>query len=100
MGGQLAVIPDAKTWEFIKSLTETRVWLGATDEKVEGEWVWVDGTKMTFKAWTPGNPNNGFAKEHYLVAVPAKGGWNDTLKEWDAYKEAPIVGYICEWKVR
>jgi hypothetical protein len=99
MGGQLAVVPDARTWEFIKGLTETRVWLGATDEKVEGEWLWVDGTRMTFKAWTPGNPDNAHAKEHYL-SITAKGGWNDTMKEWDAYKATPIVGYICEWKVR
>jgi hypothetical protein len=100
MGGQLAVVPDANTWAFIKGLTETRVWLGATDEKVEGEWLWVDGTKMTFKAWTPGNPDNTRAREHYLAAVPAEGGWNDVEREWDAYKRTPIVGYICEWKLR
>ncbi len=100
MGGQLAVIHDKATWEFIKGLSETRLWLGATDEKVEGEWVWVDGEKMTFKAWTPGNPDNYRAKEHYLSTVPAERGWNDVAKEWDFYKQSPIVGYICEWPAR
>src|SRR5687768_12608225 len=42
MGGQLVVIPDKATWDFVKKLSTTKVWMGATDEKVEGEWVWVD----------------------------------------------------------
>jgi hypothetical protein len=99
MGGQLAVIPDKATWDFVKTLTKTRVWLGATDEKLEGEWVWVDGTKMTFTAWTPGNPDNAHGKEHYLYFLQER-GWNDTGKEWDFYKAGPIVGYICEWQAR
>src|SRR6188508_2553976 len=37
-GGQLVVIPDKATWVFVKGLTKTKVWMGATDEKVEGEW--------------------------------------------------------------
>jgi hypothetical protein len=100
MGGQLAVIHDKATWDFVKGLTKIRVWLGATDDKVEGEWVWVDGTKMTFTAWSPGNPDNAHAKEHYLSGVLAKEIWNDTGKEWDFYRESPVVGFICEWPAR
>jgi hypothetical protein len=100
LGGQLAVIPDKATWDFVKGLTTTRVWLGATDEKLEGEWVWVDGTKMTFTAWTQNNPDNAHGQEHYLSTVPAQGAWNDVMKDWDGYKSVPIVGYICEWHVR
>jgi hypothetical protein len=100
MGGQLAVVPDKTTWNFVKGMTKTRVWLGATDEKVEGEWVWVDGTKMTFTAWSPGNPDNAGGKEHYLNGYAEKDIWNDTGKEWNFYKEAPIVGFICEWPAR
>jgi len=28
------------------------LWLGLTDEKVEGDWVWTDGSKTTFKGFT------------------------------------------------
>lgn len=101
MGGQLVVIPDEATWKFVNGLTKTRVWLGATDEKVEGEWVWVDGSKMTFTAWFKGAPDNNLAKEHYLTTGPKhEGRWNDAPKEWDFYKELPVVGYICEWNAR
>jgi hypothetical protein len=101
MGGQLVVIPDAPTWDFVKGLSKSRVWLGATDEKIEGEWVWVDGTQMRFTAWLPGKPNNYAGKDHYLTTTPLKNnGWEDMPKEWDAWKEANIVGYVCEWPAR
>lgn len=101
MGGQLVVIPNKETWDFVKGLTKTKVWLGATDEKVENKWVWVDGTDMNFTSWVPGNPSNTNGREHYLVTAPKYGGnWNDVPKDWDALKDAPVVGYICEWPLR
>jgi hypothetical protein len=99
MGGQLVVIHDPTTWAFVQKLTNQRVWLGATDENLEGEWVWVDGKKMTFTAWSPGNPSNSNAKEHYLSTTDTR-LWNDTGKEWEHYKQDPVVGYICEWPLR
>ena len=90
MGGQLVVIPDEPTWAFVKGLTPSIVWIGATDEKIEGEWVWVDGAPMTFTAWHPWQPDN-FNGEHY--ANMNKGGWNDFPKS-----RPEIVGYVCEWK--
>lgn len=64
--GQLAVVPDEKTWKFLKNLTEATVWLGATDEKHEGVWKWIDGTPWTYSAWLPDHPNNVGGVEHYL----------------------------------
>ncbi|OAI57603.1 hypothetical protein AYO49_06520 [Verrucomicrobiaceae bacterium SCGC AG-212-N21] len=100
MGGQLVVVHDKLTWDYVAGLTQVRVWLGASDEKLEGEWVWVDGKKMTFTAWADVNPTNSGGKEHYLSFTPKSGQWNDVPKDWDYYKEAPIVGYICEWEAR
>lgn len=96
-GGQLAIVPDEATGTFIKSLTKLRVWLGATDEKVEGKWVWVDGQDMTYSQWEATEPSNDGGKENYLRTSPA-GRWADAPKDWDAYKEFPVIGYICEWK--
>jgi hypothetical protein len=88
--GQLAVVPDAATWDFIKRLSPGRIWLGATDEHSEGIWKWVDGTPMTFKAWSKHEPNNYRGREHYLVAIDES--WNDLARD------SPTVGFICEWK--
>jgi len=87
------VVPDAATNAFIAKLADgLQLWLGATEEKVEGLWVWVDGTKMDFKAWNLGEPSNSHKHEHYLI-TGQNSGWNDA-----PVKEKVIVGYICEWK--
>ncbi len=92
MSGQLVVIPDEPTWAFVKTLTPAHVWLGATDEKVEGVWMWVDGTPMTFTAWYPGEPNGLYdAKQDY--AMLKFNSWNDI---WNSNDE--VVGFICEWR--
>lgn len=96
MGGQLCTVPDAATWEFVKTLTlGAKLWLGATDEVTEGRWLWVDGTPMKFTNWAPTEPNNFGAAEHYL-AVDG-GPWNDLPKQ-HSINTSVVVGFICEWK--
>jgi Lectin C-type domain len=99
VGGQLAIVPDEATWKFIAGLTQLQVWLGATDERAEGQWKWVDGSEMKFAMWSDINPTNSGGSEHYLM-MKRNGTWNDTPSEWDYYKDSPIVGYVCEWKAR
>ena len=97
MGGQLATIPDAPTWEFVKGLLSGggKVWLGATDEATEGKWLWSDGTQLTFTDWLPTEPNNFGGKEHYLASDGKP--WNDLPKE-PAINHSVIVGFLCEGK--
>ncbi|MCW1916235.1 lectin-like protein [Luteolibacter sp. GHJ8] len=88
-GGQLAVAADAKTWEVVsKVVPRFEVWLGATDEAVEGKWVWVDGTPMTWNTWRRNEPDNRGGNEDALVA-----SWTDVPSNADWVK-----GYICQWK--
>ncbi len=98
-GGQLACVHDKATSDFIISLTKLRVWLGATDEQVDGKWIWSDGKEMTFTNWSKGQPDNKEGKEMFLRAG-GDGLWADHPKQWDAYASFSVVGYICEWKAR
>ncbi|XP_059175733.1 uncharacterized protein LOC131955580 [Physella acuta] len=44
-----------------------RVWLGASDQLQEGEWLWTDGTKANLTSmWGKNEPNNLGGKEHCL----------------------------------
>jgi hypothetical protein len=92
LGGQLVVIHDKATQEFITTLANGRsVWLGATDEVKEGRWVWVDGTEMDFRHFHKGEPNNANNKEH--MAVMTKGGGG----RWSDVRELNETNYVCEW---
>ncbi len=96
-GGHLAIIPDAETWAFVKGLGgPVSVWLGATDEAVEGAWKWVDGTIVTFSAWIGAGPDNSRGVEHYLATYKAE--WNDAPKTGEFIPHQFVRGYICEWK--
>jgi len=95
IGGQLVVIPDRATNEFATGLAEGRqLWLGATDEKEEGRWLWVDGAEMRFSHFDKDQPDNKNSKkepeDHLLIR--ANGFWND------ANQLTEKSGYICEWK--
>jgi hypothetical protein len=101
LGGQLAIIPDAATWNFVKPRCQMALlWLGASDDDTPGFWKWSDGTSVTFTAWVPGEPNNIDGKEHYLSTW--KGGWNDVAASGRFPKgdKLRVTGYVCEWKDR
>lgn len=91
LGGILATVPEEQTHVFINKLSEGRnLWLGATDEKVDKEWLWSDGTAMTFTAWDRGQPDNVNQKSYVLIR---SGRWHDAKED-----DPSIVGYICEWR--
>ena len=95
MRGQLAVVPDEATWDFLKNLTPASVWLGATDEKTEGVWEWADGTPFKFTAWWDKQPDNTSGEEHYIATWEKK--WNDVPKS-GAFGQYKVTGYIVEWR--
>jgi hypothetical protein len=93
LGARLAMPKDEPTWVFLRALSKgLNLWLGATDEKTEGLWVWLDGTPMTYKAWHRRQPDNGGGREHYLHTD--HNAWNDLPKEYE------LTGFICEWPDR
>ena len=82
LGGRLAVVPDDTTQAFIKELaSELPLWLGATDEKTEGTWQWIDGSRMSYWAWESGQPNNA-PREHYLM-LARNGLWHDEKSSFE-----------------
>ena len=93
LGGQLVSIPDAPTQAFLAEFGKgVELWIGATDEKVEGLWVWVDGTEMKYKAWGSKQPDGRRAQNYAALGNWAGRGWFDGPNDW------PCVGFICEWK--
>jgi hypothetical protein len=102
MGGHLVIVKNESENNFVRSLLDDArlgsAWLGATDEKVEGKWVWVDGSEMTYANWNDGQPNNVHdgRDENYLIMVASRvGTWWDYL-EFDRIKVFQ-PGFVCQW---
>lgn len=93
LGGQLACVPDAPTQAFIAGYAKgLELWIGATDEKVEGQWLWVDGTEMKYKAWGKNEPT--LSRNDNVTLIGTDGRWYDGPDNW------PCVGFVCEWKAK
>ena len=98
MGGYLVCIETKAEQGFITKLAKGKYYyLGATDEKKEDEWQWVNGAPWKFTDWMAGQPNNYGGKEHYLATYD-EGKWVDVAAEGDGFWMP--IGYICEWEIK
>ena len=71
--------------------TVSDVWIGYTDELVEGSFGWLDGSTAGYTNWSPGEPNGGTNESCVHLNWPlGSGGWNDTGC-WGARD-----GYVCQ----
>lgn len=92
MGAFLVTISDEAENRFVYSVS-SQTWLGASDDRAEGVWVWVTGEPMTYVNWAEGEPNNcgqpDCRPEHYLTFSELPLQWRDA--------PALELPFICEW---
>ena len=85
VGANLVSIHSLEEHNFVNSLiknfdpTQGSTWIGLTDIHKEGEWMWSDGSKVSFTQWKTNEPNNYGGNEH---CVHTNSGtafkWNDS----------------------
>eukprot|EP00961_Rhodomonas_salina_P037780 507974-Rhodomonas_salina.1 len=70
-GARLASIESVMENQVVENMIvdagAQRMWIGYTDEKVEGKWIWVDGSASTFTSWGQGRPNNWRGRQDCAV---------------------------------
>ena len=88
LGGNLATVRNAleDQWIFdtfgLYGSISRNLWIGLTDQLVEGDFYWISGEPVTYINWADGEPNNLLNNEHY-VHLYRPGhfftgfGWND-----------------------
>lgn len=88
MGGHLAFAKTKKEFSAILRVIGHEIaWLGASDEEKEGEWKWIDGTKMTpFRS----NFDNHKETQHHLMVVGRNGDMDDGNAGSREF-------FMCEW---
>ena len=64
-------------------------WIGLNDIRLEGDFEWVDGSKVNYTFWGPGEPDdlNGQDCVHmpYLSEDPHNGHWDDIGCEYERH---------------
>ena len=99
-GGTLATFANQVEWNLAMQSIGTDalldvggLWIGATDEAVEGTWAWVTGEPFVFTRWETGQPDNGSNSDYAAVA----GDLGGTSGKWYDYRAATTRdGYILE----
>ncbi|WP_017652856.1 DUF4347 domain-containing protein [Fortiea contorta] len=81
LGGNLVTINDAAEEAWLKSTfgTGEQLWIGLTDQTVEGQYRWINGEAVTYTNWAPGQPSNSRSNEDFVVMNSTAGQWNDQL---------------------
>jgi hypothetical protein len=95
-GGHLVTVASAAEWETIRIALGEKfnldLWMGATDELVEGQWKWVTGEPFSYQLWCNGEPNGSGNYMHKWVRGGNK--WDDVPNSHVTSGEC--VGYILE----
>ena len=92
LGGNLVTVNDATENQFLVNTfggTE-QLWIGLTDEVVEGQFKWVNGEAVTYTNWLINQPDNGSGVEDYVqINLLGVGKWNDLPNDTSSYN--PLV---------
>ncbi|XP_026644977.1 CD209 antigen-like protein C [Microtus ochrogaster] len=91
---QLVIIDNDEEQSFLQRMSEKKghAWMGLSDIRKEGKWVWMDGSPLQWsfmKYWNKGEPNNEGEED---CAEFRDDGWNDAPcaveKYWICKKSA------------
>ncbi|MDZ4778284.1 MAG: caspase family protein [Alphaproteobacteria bacterium] len=84
-GGQLVTINDQQEQDFIYRAYQGHLplWIGLSDSRAEGVWVWENGDTASYRNWKPGEPSGRLfgsfgSDEDFVVINPlSEGKWSD-----------------------
>ncbi|XP_048196830.1 low affinity immunoglobulin epsilon Fc receptor isoform X2 [Perognathus longimembris pacificus] len=87
--GRLVSIHSQEEQDFLSKHTSKDSWIGLQDLDVEGDFVWMDRSPVSYSNWLRGEPNNSGLDEH-CVMMRASGHWNDV------FCRSQLDAWVCE----
>ncbi|WP_038004422.1 cadherin-like domain-containing protein [Synechococcus sp. WH 7805] len=105
LGGHLVTINDAEENDWIlntfrKDFTNGAGFIGYSDTKIEGQWIWSSGEATTYTNWDAGNPSNSGGLENVGTIQFGDGSWNDVATNyWNWFGQKGEIKGIAEIKL-
>lgn len=94
-GGALAsfesLTPLATIRELANEVDEDRWWLGGSDRKSEGSFVWMDGSPVGETLWARGEPDNTGCNQDCIVLPKTKKGKQPKLHDTHCGQHRPFL---------
>ncbi|XP_059180156.1 CD209 antigen-like protein A [Centropristis striata] len=87
----LLIINSKEEQEFIRRFQKP-IWIGLTDRDTEGVWKWVDGSPLTTRFWTSGEPNSYQGRNEDCALTNYhnyEDSWNDAVCDNENF-------WVCE----
>ena len=86
-GSHLASILTEEEQNEVAALAsvDSHVWLGGTDQEIEGVWKWTDASTWGYTRWQSGYGNKGHAAS--CLGIWGGNWWND----WSCSNEYPFI---------
>ncbi|XP_057700406.1 C-type lectin domain family 4 member M-like isoform X2 [Corythoichthys intestinalis] len=78
----LVIINSYAEMKFVNNLYSSNgnIWIGLTDEGIEGHWLWVDGTPLSLQFWADDQPNSYNGNQdcgEFWYRSSGNAEWND-----------------------
>ncbi len=101
-GGHLVTITSTQENDaIIKSIEEHKIdkdiWIGYTDEKKEGKWIWITGEESAFTYWDKEQPDNYNNVEDYgFIWIASFLQWRTWPNHWGDFPKTSICFFMLE----
>lgn len=90
-GGYLVTISSSTENDDVADLATRSTWIGASDQTVEGDWLWTDGTSVRYESWASGYPTSSDAAD---CAITNNGGRRGSWVDMGCESSYP---FVCEY---
>ncbi|XP_028654296.1 perlucin-like protein [Erpetoichthys calabaricus] len=96
-GGHLVIITNEREQSFLnENVRNSEVWIGLSDLKDEGKWVWVDDTTTAKSYWTDGEPDDWKEKNPNGEDCAHLRPWVDPPNTWHDISCDTRMQRVCE----